>query len=269
MAVDATRTGMIDVYLGGPAGAKVTVGERVAGRVLPVATTTLNEAGLALLRGAATWRCDRRARHLVAAQRLPDGTLDTISSSVRTPSCRDRLRIAVRRRVRPGAKVPVRVSDRWRIGRVSARVCLLAPNGESRCLPMLLAPGHSATSRSIRLGARGRWRIELRTRYQRLRAPVLVGIRDRSRPRRPGRPPVLLTGDSLMQNVDTFLSDMLHSRERTVPDIKVGTGISKTGFSWPQHARRQAARVRPHAVIVFLGANEGASMRASTGMVEC
>jgi hypothetical protein len=72
-----------------------------------------------------------------------------------------------------------------------------------------------------------------------------------------------------MQNVDTFLSDMLHSRERTVTDIKVGTGISKTGFSWPQHARRQAARVRPHAVIVFLGANEGASMRTSTGMVEC
>jgi hypothetical protein len=74
---------------------------------------------------------------------------------------------------------------------------------------------------------------------------------------------VLATGDSMIQIVDSFLDKELrpeHFRVRS--DAHVGTGISKTQqFDWVGHARYLARHYRPHATVVFLGANEGFPLR--------
>jgi hypothetical protein len=74
---------------------------------------------------------------------------------------------------------------------------------------------------------------------------------------------VLATGDSMIQIVDSFLDKELrpeHFRVRS--DAHVGTGISKTQqFDWVAHARYLARHYRPHATVVFLGANEGFPLR--------
>jgi hypothetical protein len=74
---------------------------------------------------------------------------------------------------------------------------------------------------------------------------------------------VLATGDSMIQIVDSFLRQQLapkHFRVRS--DAHIGTGISKPRqFEWVKHARSLARSYRPHATVVFLGANEGFPLR--------
>jgi hypothetical protein len=74
---------------------------------------------------------------------------------------------------------------------------------------------------------------------------------------------VLATGDSMIQIVDSFLDKELRPhRVRVHSDAHVGTGISKPRqFDWVAHARYLARHYRPHATVVFLGANEGFPLR--------
>jgi hypothetical protein len=89
-------------------------------------------------------------------------------------------------------------------------------------------------------------------------AAGVVADADAARARK-AHPRVLATGDSMIQIVDGFLArrlDHLHARVRT--SASVGTGISKPFLlDWVRRAHRQAARVRPAATVVFIGANDG------------
>jgi hypothetical protein len=74
---------------------------------------------------------------------------------------------------------------------------------------------------------------------------------------------VVATGDSMIQIVDSFLKKELEPNGlRVRSDAHVGTGISKPfQFDWVRHARYIARHYRPHATVVFLGANEGFPLR--------
>ncbi|MBA3820500.1 MAG: hypothetical protein H0X17_16540, partial [Deltaproteobacteria bacterium] len=125
---DAERTGWIRLVVTGRTGASATVQETVGGRTQPIADVGLAELGSATLPAAAIWRCDRRERHFTATAIAPDGAPESATTTITTPSCRDRIAFSTRPR-RPRAERPVivRVRDRWRVGDLSAKVCVRPP----------------------------------------------------------------------------------------------------------------------------------------------
>ena len=83
---------------------------------------------------------------------------------------------------------------------------------------------------------------------------------------------LLVTGDSLAQPLDTELAQRLaeDGGVKVIREVKLGTGISKTGLlDWGRFSLQQARRDEPDAVVVFLGANEGFPIRARGREAEC
>jgi hypothetical protein len=74
----------------------------------------------------------------------------------------------------------------------------------------------------------------------------------------------------MMLNIGSYVVDRLQGRVRTSADTRVGTGLSKPGFDWIAHARRQMRARRPQATVVFVGANDAFAMDTPEGArVEC
>ena len=254
LRADAGQTGYVRLRLEAPPGLAVTVEEQAPGGPERLAELTPAEPSTALPR-AAEWRCDRRLRTFVA--RAADGR--TATAQVRTPSCARRLRLIAPRRVRAGARVRVRVADRWDLGDLRLRLCVEPPGGPGDCARRRLADGDTALRGRFRAARPGGWRVRVRTPWSRSLAAV------RATPRG-GRLRVLATGDSMIQIVDGFLKQRLRPRGVQVrSDAFVSTGISKPSLlDWQRQAGRQAART-PDVVVMFLGANDGFSM----GSAEC
>lgn len=83
---------------------------------------------------------------------------------------------------------------------------------------------------------------------------------------------LLVTGDSLAQPLDTDLAQRLaeDGGVKVIREVKLGTGISKTGLlDWGRFSLQQARRDEPDAVVVFLGANEGFPITARGREAEC
>lgn len=83
---------------------------------------------------------------------------------------------------------------------------------------------------------------------------------------------LLVTGDSLAQPLDTELARRLaeDGGVKVVREVKLGTGISKTGLlDWGKFSLRQARRDEPDGVVVFLGANEGFPIPSKGKQVKC
>jgi hypothetical protein len=94
--------------------------------------------------------------------------------------------------------------------------------------------------------------------------PVELGAKaKRPRPLRT----VLVTGDSLAQPLDAEMARRLAGKGiRTIRDVHVGTGISKTDLlDWGKLSARQAKQDKPDAVVVLIGANEGFPMPVRGG----
>lgn len=71
---------------------------------------------------------------------------------------------------------------------------------------------------------------------------------------------LLVTGDSMAMPLDAVLARRLADADavQVTREPHLGTGISKTGLvDWSKLSGRQAAQLRPDAVVFFLGANEG------------
>ena len=70
---------------------------------------------------------------------------------------------------------------------------------------------------------------------------------------------LLVTGDSLSQPLDVQLARRLAPEGvRTVREVQLGTGISKSGLvDWGSLSTQQVRKQKPEAIVFFLGANEG------------
>lgn len=260
------RTGTIDLIVFGPQGTSATLGETIGGEFRRLGAVTIGAEGTTGITRAALWSCERKTRRFAAFATLPDGTTRTASYDIRTPSCRRRLALSLPKRAAPGARVRAIVRDRWRIGDVGAQLCAAGPKPGYRCRFFELAAGETRASKTFRL-PRGRWRFELDGPGQKIRRPVLVGTAPGGRLPQGGEPPVLLmTGDSMIQSLDTILTDRLSSRVRTVTDIRPASGLAHPGLDWPALARRQAARVKPDVTVVFVGVTDGFDMTTPAGV---
>jgi hypothetical protein len=230
-------TGWIDFAVAGRPGSTVAIDEEGGERVGEVALR--GERGE--LRRATQWVCAPRRRRFVAT----DGT-ETVAAEITTPSCRDRLALHVPFAPRRGARMRVRVRDRWRLGGVEVRLCLA-----KRCRTTAIRPGRATAAVRLRARPAGIRAVTASAPWgQRARRTVEV----RTRPLT-----LLATGDSMVQLVDHRLTDRLRPRGvRVRSDARISTGISKPFMlDWVALARRQALARRPNVTVVFLGANEG------------
>ncbi len=193
------------------------------------------------------WSCTQRTRRLVAIASNEQRAEQT-DYVVRTPSCANRLALSARPR-----KVTVR--DTWELGDVTAQVC-----GPRRCSGFELSAGQTKLTRRMRL-RRGD-RVSLYADHQ--ETTQTVGAKATGST-------LLITGDSLMQSLDSVLEDRLARRAAVVSDVKPGAALSANFVvDWPALARKQVRRHRPHATILFLGTNDSFTMRAPDGRdVEC
>jgi hypothetical protein len=89
-------------------------------------------------------------------------------------------------------------------------------------------------------------------------------------PRRPLRR-LLVTGDSLSTPLDIELARKLSGRGvEVIREPHLGTALSKSFVvDWASLSATQVKRLRPDAVVVFIGANEGFPLPAGAGKVEC
>lgn len=244
LTADARETGYIRLTLGARPGLAVTIEE--AGRPLAQLTPGRERT---VLRRVTPWSCETRTRSFVATG--SDGS--TAAASVRTPSCRRRLVLRAPRRVRASARVPLRLVDRWGIGRIEPRLCVEPPGGPARCRRERIRPGRRTEATRFRARRPGGWRVSARTRYGEASRPVRA---TRSGPLR-----LLATGDSMIQIIDSYLKQRLAPRGvRVRSDAEISTGISKPSLlNWDSEAKRQAAAA-PDVVVMFLGANDGFPM---------
>jgi hypothetical protein len=98
--------------------------------------------------------------------------------------------------------------------------------------------------------------------------PAALGEKPAKRPLKT----LLVTGDSMVQPLDAKLAGALARSGVTVKrDPHLGTGISKTFLvDWGQLSTQQVRKVKPDAVVVFIGANEGFPMKGAGGReVDC
>lgn len=245
----AGARGWVALAVTGTDGTPITVTETLPGGGTAAVAQVSTTGGRAALPRAAAWRCDRRVRTFTAA----DGQA-TARVTVRTPSCRGRLRVSVPRRVAAGRTLAVRVTDRWHADRYRVRVCTTAPGARTRCRHVR-APAVVSTP-ALRPG---RWRVGADSPSNQVRRQVSV------RPRG-GRLRVLAAGDSEMQLVDEFLARSLGGRAHVHSDARISTGISNTFFfDWVAHAAAQARSLRPDVTVMFIGGNDGFPLKAGDG----
>jgi hypothetical protein len=193
----------------------------------------------------------------------PDGTAQSLGTSVRTPTRAGRLSVALRP-LRPRARraVTVRVADRWRLGGVQATVCSAEPGGRSRrCAALALAPGRASGEVVLRPRRPGRHPLTVAA-FGFTQRRVLI-VRRVSR-----RLQVLATGDSMIQIIDGDLKRRLarHGPISVRSDAHISSGISKPFmFNWVAHARASSRSVHPDLTVMFLGANDGFPMGTRSG----
>jgi hypothetical protein len=70
-------------------------------------------------------------------------------------------------------------------------------------------------------------------------------------------PRILVTGDSMMRGVDTWLKAELERIQEVSfhGDVRIGSALTKE--PWVRIARRQVPEYQPDATVVFMGANDG------------
>jgi lysophospholipase L1-like esterase len=249
LSADHPETGWIRLAVAGAGASSVALAEQVGVEREPIADVT-PAAGKAVVRHAGVWRCDRYVRHFVATEALPDGSSQTATADVRTPSCRNRLALTAAASKR--GRIAVRLTDRWGVGDVPSSACVAAPGRKPACRSMRIAGGRKHAALSYRTSGPGLWSVVLHTAWGQ-------SASERVYVRPAGKLRLLATGDSMIQYVDTALKGRLAKRGVKVrSDARVSTGLSKPFLlDWPRLAKHQAATVRPDVSVVFIGANDG------------
>lgn len=261
------QTGYIGLgAFGQRVGAVVRFEEIVDGRAVLIRTARAGAEPIRLFR-AVSWRCDRTVRHFRATVTAPGDAPRTAIADMHTPGCADRVGLVVPSHVRAGARLRVRVVDRWRLGDRDVTLCAAGAVVRAACRKVHLAPGAQGTVRTLRVRPRGRVRIRVRIdgRETATARTVAVGPTRAAPP--PPLPVLLTTGDSTIDGVDSLLDGAFARRARVRSQTRPGTRLSGGGAAaWIARAEGQVARLRPRVTVVSLGANEGYDLRdAATG----
>jgi hypothetical protein len=251
LVADATHPGVIDLAFYNAEGARVVFFECLGDRLRRLGARRSDATGPTMLKDATTWSCDRLTRRFAGTATLPDASVAVGAYSVHTVSCARRFELHAPRRVKPGAKATVRVVDRWGIGGIRPELCIAGAHDRPHCRTLAFPRAVTVASRRFRATTRGRWRVELRVRRYRVRTSVAVGGVGSARPAPPA--PVLATGDSTMQGIDSFLADELGDAASVHSDVRPGTGISRGGY-WMWHAASQTQRLRQRVTVMSVGA---------------
>jgi hypothetical protein len=267
LVADATHTGVVDLVFYNAKGSRVVFFECVGDRLKRLGAKRSEQTNpMTMLAAATTWSCERLARRFAAVSILPDGQIAFGSYSVRTPSCASRFGLDAPRRVKPGAKPRVRVVDRWGIGGIRPQLCIVPSRGDTRCRALEFPKAVTVASRRFKADERGRWRIELRVRRERITTSVAVGGEGSAR--REALPIVYAAGDSTMQGIDSFLADELGSSTYVRSDSRPGSGISR-GVYWKFHALSQTKRLRQRATVFSVGAaSDGLPIPNALGVLQ-
>jgi lysophospholipase L1-like esterase len=251
------RIGLIDLFLQYANGAPVAFYECIDGRARTLGTVT--QPGAVLTATTVPWSCARQTREFRGTLTLPDGRFVRAGATSLTPSCAHRMRLTAPRRLRVGATAAVRVSDRWGVGGITARLCTTSPAGRRSCRRLAFAPSVAHRSLRVRAASRGRWKLDLQVRGFHVRATVAAGVKAATAKPRPS---LLTTGDSTMNGVSGALSDELPEYD-THADVRPGRELST--IDWAPIARAQVATGHPSVVVVSIGAAEGFPMTTPEG----
>ncbi len=259
IALDVRDRGFINVSVAGQPGSRVNLSEGTPPAGAPLATLTLTTSR-ATLRHLTPWRCDVLDRRFSATGTLPDGSSQTASAAVMTPSCATRLRVTVIPTApRVGHLAVVEVADQWRAGGISIATCITPPGAAVRCVPRSIRPGAAATSVRFRVPRIGRWRVTVIAPFERVARSIEV---------RRGRLVLLATGDSEIQGIDSDLASSLRGQlgARVISEAHISSSISGSFFfNWPARAPQQARADHPDITVMYLGGNEGFPLTASDG----
>ncbi len=264
----ATQLGVIrTLFLGDAGGAKVDFFERIDDRLRKLGSVRGTPGEVTTLENATMWSCTRRTRRFVAITTLPDGTPGSGSDTIQTPSCATRFRVSAPAKVSPGKTFSVRVVDRWGNGGISPKLCVTPPSKSRSCRTLKFRSAVTVVSRRFRASKRGSWRLELRIGSSRVRAKVGVGkgaAKVRALPR------VIVTGDSMMLGVDSFLTDELAGDADVRPDVRPGGGLTRPGNDWTTIAAEQTAKTKPTYTAIMIGAVDGFPMTTPGGAkIDC
>jgi lysophospholipase L1-like esterase len=272
LGVNVSR-GHVDVAMIAPKGSQVTFFEEVAGvrqeigKGAAVPPKAGGPDGLAAI-PALPWRCDRTVRRFVGEARTPDGRLITAANEARTPDCRDRISLRAPTRVERGERVPITLKDRWQLGDLRVRLCVSRTGARRRCSRLTFAPGEKTLSLSRDAGGRVAL-LDLDLIVAGIHRHHKIGV-GRKAPAA-SRPVALVTGDSMMQGIDSILTEKLKSKYRVIGQTRPGSGVSKPlDTPWTKFAANQAGKYRPVVTVVLLGGNDGYKMSTPAGQeVEC
>lgn len=254
------EVGCIELSVTGAAAPTVSISEAPAGSTPATTTASLSTSdGAASLERGLPWLCTRLTRTFQASETLADGSLQTATTNVTTPSCAQRLSVSIpATRLHRGYPVTIAIGDRWHLGGLRVQVC--QPGAPMRrCPAVQLQPGRGASTLQLPLRSSGRVNLDVFDAYESVHRPVHVLN---------SRPLLLATGDSEMQVLDEILASDLSGAggARVVGDAHQSTAISSPSFfNWPAHAAAQVAGLHPDIVAMFLGGNEGFELSG----VEC
>ncbi len=258
------HTGYVSATVAGPPGARVTLGERPAGRTTPIGVVQLSANGTATVAHALTWRCDRRTRTLVAT--LAPASAATAQTTVTTPSCARRLVTSIDPHARAGHTIVIRLRDQWGIGGLALAICVAPPGAGSQCTSWHLRPGQNRRLIQIPSPRPGGWLMSVQGERGATQQSRVWVTPSRSRLR------LLAAGDSQMQILDDFIGqDLSRYGVQVTSDARISTGLTNSFFfDWPAHARQQAPALAPDVTVFFMGANDGFAVAGPHGQpVDC
>ncbi|HEX8156430.1 MAG TPA: hypothetical protein VF526_03490 [Solirubrobacteraceae bacterium] len=265
LVADATHSGVISLYFHDAGGRRVLYWECIGDRLVRLGARKSVPPLPAILENALTWSCDRLERRFVAAARMADGSIEMGTYSVRTPSCAHRFKLDVPSHVAPGKVARIRVVDLWGIGGARPQLCVAPAKAKRECETVALPGAVAVATRRYRANALGRWSVELRVQGHTLRQALQVGGHGS-----PKKAPlkILTTGDSMMQGVDSFLSDELGDTAEVHSDVLPGSQISRGDF-WAKHSLSQTKRLRQDVTVISTGgASDGLPLADRTGALQ-
>ena len=266
LVADATHSGVISLYFHDAAGARVVYWKCIGKRLVRLGARKSVPPAPAILDNALRWSCDRLERRFVAAAMMSDGSIEMGTYSVRTPSCGRRFKLDVPSHVAPGKIARVRVVDLWGIGGISPKLCVTPAQAKRECETVALRGAVAVATRRYRATTRRRWDVELRVNDRSLRDSWEVGG-DGGAPKKAALR-VLTTGDSMMQGVDSFLSDELGDTAEVHSDVLPGSQISRGDF-WAKHSVSQTKRLHQDITVISTGgASDGLPLANGSGALQ-